>query len=70
MAKDPPSNAGDAGSMTGGDTKIPHTIGQLSLCTATTDLTTTEPGHSRACAPQQEKLTQHSEDLAQPEIKK
>jgi len=70
MTKDPPSNAGDAGLMTGGDTKIPHTMGQLSLCITTTDLTATEPGPSRTCAPQQKTLTQHDEDLAQPKIKK
>ena len=33
--KNPPSNAGDMGSISGGGTKIPHAPGQLSLCTAT-----------------------------------
>ena len=30
MVKNPPSNAGDAGSIPGGGTKIPHAAGQLS----------------------------------------
>ena len=35
--KNPPSNAGDAGSITGQGTKIPHAAGQLSLRAATTE---------------------------------
>ena len=31
MVKNPPSNAGDAGSIPGRGTKIPHAVGQLSL---------------------------------------
>ena len=31
MVKNPPSNAGDVGSIPGRGTKIPHTSGQLSL---------------------------------------
>ena len=43
MVKNPPSNAGDAGSIPGQGTKIPHAAGQLSP-----SATTTEPAHSRA----------------------
>ena len=32
------SNAGDAGLIPGGGTKIPHAAGQLSLCATTTEL--------------------------------
>ena len=32
MVKNPPSNAGDAGSIPGWGTKIPHTVGQLRPC--------------------------------------
>ena len=32
VAKNPPSNAGDAGDV---GTKIPHAVGQLSSCVAT-----------------------------------
>ena len=35
--KNTPSNAGDAGSIPGWGTKIPHAVGQLSQCTATTE---------------------------------
>ena len=35
MVKNPPSNAGDAGSIPGQGTKIPHAAGQLSLHAAT-----------------------------------
>ena len=45
MVKNPPSNAGDAGSIPGQGTKIPHAVGQLSLRAATT-----EPARSGACA--------------------
>ena len=37
VVKNPPSNAGDAGSIPGRGAKIPHATGQLSLCTATTE---------------------------------
>ena len=50
VVKNPPSNAGDVGSIPGRGTKIPHAVGQLSPCAATT-----EPAHSRASAPQLEK---------------
>ena len=38
VVKNPPSNAGDMGSIPGRATKIPHTTGQLSLHTTTTEL--------------------------------
>ena len=38
MVKNPSSNAGDAGLIPGGGTKIPHAVGQISLCTTTTEL--------------------------------
>ena len=40
VVKNPPSNAGDAGSIPGWGTKIPHAMEQLSLHAATT-----EPAH-------------------------
>ena len=51
MVKNPPSNAGDVGSIPGRGTKIPHDVGQLSPRAATT-----EPMCSRACVPQLESL--------------
>ena len=39
MVKNPPSDAGDAGSIPGQGTKIPHAAGQLS-----THATTKDPG--------------------------
>ena len=47
VVKNPPSNAGDAGSIPGQGTKIPHAAGQLGPRAATT-----EPAHSGACASQ------------------
>ena len=38
MAKNLPSNAGDAGSIPGRGTKIPHAAGQLSPRATTTEL--------------------------------
>ena len=61
MVKNPPSNAGDEGSVPGRGTKIPH-AGQLSPCA-----TTTEPIRSGARVPQLERSpcaatkTQHSQ---------
>ena len=40
VVKNPPSNAGDAGSIPGRGTKITHAVGQVSPHT-----TTTEPAH-------------------------
>ena len=36
LAKNPPFNAGDLGSIPGQGTKIPRAMGQLSLCAVTT----------------------------------
>ena len=55
MVKNPPSNAGDAGSIPGRGTKIPHAAGQLSPRAATTELT--RPG---ACAPRLEREKPHA----------
>ena len=38
VVKNPPHNGGDAGSIPGQGTKIPHAVGQLSPCAATTEL--------------------------------
>ena len=37
MVDNVPSNAGDAGSIPGQGTEIPHATGQLSLCATTTE---------------------------------
>ena len=37
LIKNPPSNAGDVGSIPGQGTKIPHAVGQQSPHTATTE---------------------------------
>ena len=50
MVKNPPSSAGDKGSIPGQGTKNPHAAGQLSLHAATT-----EPTRSGASAPQLER---------------
>ena len=57
VVKNPPSNAGNMGSTTGRETKIPHAAGQLGPHTAT------EP------APQLEKPVRHSEDSMRQKIK-
>ena len=59
VVKNPPSNAGNAGSITGRGIKIPHAAGQLSPDTATT-----EPARSRAHVPQLEKPARHNEEPA------
>ena len=69
VVKNPPSNAGDVGSIPGWGTKIPHAAGQLSLYATTTELVClnerarvpqiTEPTHSGACAPQLERKPAH-----------
>ena len=51
MVKNSPSNTGDAGSIPGRGTRIPHAVGQLSPRAATTE---PEPTLSRAQAPQLE----------------
>ena len=50
VVKNPPSNAGDAGTIPGRGTKIPHAMRQLSLHAATT-----EPVRSGARMPQLER---------------
>ena len=37
VVKNPPSNTGDAGSISGWGTKIPHAMGQLSVYAATAE---------------------------------
>ena len=63
MVKNPPSNAGDAGSIPGQGTKIPPAAWRLSPCATITEprtlepapqpeslrAATTEPVHSKAC---------------------
>ena len=46
VVKNPPCNAGDAGSTPGRGTKVPHAVEQLSL-----SVTTTEPACSGAQVP-------------------
>ena len=58
------SNAGDVGSTPGQGTKIPHTMGQLSLHT------TNEPECSRACEPQLEKPVSQQRPSTKPKLKK
>ena len=65
MVKNPPCDAGDAGSIPGRGTKIPHAAGQLSLRATTIELArlkerahvpqTTEPMCPGACTTQLEK---------------
>ena len=76
MVKNPPSNAGDAGSIPGWGTKILHATGQLSPHATTTQLTrlnkrarmpqTTEPMRSRAGAPQLERENPHAATREKP----
>ena len=39
VVKNPPSNAGDAGLISGRETKIPHATGQLTLRATTAEAT-------------------------------
>ena len=55
VVKNPPSNAGKAGSIPGRGTKIRPAAGQLSQCA-----TTTEPARSGAHATPREKPTRHN----------
>ena len=76
MVKNPPSNAGDAGSIRGRGTKIPHASGQLSTRAATTEPArlnkractpqTTEPTRPGACAPQLERENLHATTREKP----
>ena len=69
MVKNPPYNAGGAGSIPGQGTKIPYATGQLSPDATTTELThlndralepqTTEPTHSGACTTTGERKPAH-----------
>ena len=57
VVKNPPSNAGDAGSIPGRGTKIPHATWQLRPCATTTELvrhTREKPTchNERSCVPQ------------------
>ena len=57
VVKNPPSNAGDVGLISGQGTKIPHAVGQLSPRAATT-----KPALSRACVPRLESLPAATKD--------
>ena len=64
VVKNPPSNAGDAGSIPGRGTKIPHAAGQLSP-----HATTTEPAHCKLQsphAPQLERANLHTTTREKP----
>ena len=61
VVKNPPSNAGDMGSIPGQEAKIPHAMGQLRPPT-----TTPEPLCSRTCIPQLGKSIHHIKDPMQP----
>ena len=77
VVKNPPSNAGDMGSIPGWGTKIPHAVGQLSPRAATTELAclkerarmpqTTEPMCPGARAPQLERENLHTITREKPE---
>ena len=76
MVKNPPSNAGDTGSIPGRGTKIPHAAGQLNLRATTAELEhlkerahvpqTTEPMHPGARAPQLERVNPHTTTREKP----
>ena len=77
MVKNPPSNAGDAGSIPGQGTKIPHAAGQLSPRATTIELgclneracmlQTTEPMCAGARTPQLERENLHTTPREKPE---
>ena len=59
VVKNPPSNAGDKGSIPGWWTKVPHGTGQLSLCATTREarmLQLLSPGTYNLCSPAGEAL--------------
>ena len=70
VTKSLPSNVGNAGSIPGQGTKIPHAAGQLSLRATTIELAclnerahvlqTAEPTHPGACMAQPEKENPHA----------
>ena len=77
VVKNPLSNAGDAGSILGWETRIPHAMGQLSPHASTTELTrlsegarmlqTAEPTCSGAHVPQPERENPHATTREKPE---
>ena len=76
MGKNPPYNAGDAGSTPGQGSKIPHAAGQLSPCATTIELVrlnqracvpqTTEPTRSGTLTPQLERENLHGTTREKP----
>ena len=76
MVKNLPSSAGDASSISGRGTKIPHAVGQISPRATTTELAhlneracmpqTTEPMCSGACTPQLERENPHATTREKP----
>ena len=62
VVKNLPSNAGDAGSIPGWGTKIPHAEGQLTPCATTTDLSasTREPACHKVQSPDTLEPARHS----------
>ena len=64
MVKNPPSKAGDVGSIPDQGKKIPHAMGQLSPWAVTTD-----PARSRACVPQLERTHTTTKDPNAPQNK-
>ena len=54
MVRNLPANEGDAGSIPGWGTKIPHAVGQLSPCATTTELTHLNE-REKTCMPQLER---------------
>ena len=68
VVKNPPYNAGDAGSIPGRGTKIPHAAGQLSLpASARAHVSqSTEPTLSGARAPQLERENPHATTKEKP----
>ena len=76
MVRNLPSNEGDAGSIPGWGTKIPHVVGQLGPHATTTELTrlnerthvlqTTEPTCPEAHTPQLERENLHSTTREKP----
>ena len=69
VVKNTPCNAGDMGSIPGRGTRIPHAMGQLNACTATTEPTCHTRGslcHSERSTWSNEGLECCNKDLTQP----
>ena len=76
VVKNLPSNAGDAGLITGWGTRFPHAARQLSPCATTTELAglnkracvpqTTELMRPGACTPQLERENPHTTTREKP----